>query len=625
MNNKKTDEAEAEMRNWAFEQAEALSGVGHWLLNLETNALHWSPQVYRIHGVTPDEYTPELSSAVDFYHPDDRQSVLDFVRFSIERAKDFEFSLRLVRKDGRIADVHTRAKCFVNEQGKVIKLFGVFQDASSQLLQSASRAHRTDTQKSLIDMTSDGYWDWYIPENYQYMSPRFWHMLGYRPEEMSQTPNAAREQIIEADKVTAIAALDDFISAGGQGIYENEVRFKHKEGSIVTVVCRGEVVERDAQGHPIRMIGTHTDVTEVRAKEARLKASLDFQRLLMDANTDIIFVKDRGFRIVEGNKAFFDTFDGRPRDTIIGFTTIESFSEEEARDFNREDLRAFEEGSSEVTETIKFPDGRERTLLTKKIRFNDHDRPLILGVARDVTEIKQTEANLLQANDELREFAYRTSHDLRAPLISSRKLLGITSKLIQQGKMGRVTQHIETIDHTLLSLEQLLSTILKLSVLQNSDEQEAFFDIETLLQSVIGKLRQALTIDLSIMKTEISGEKKIKLSALHVEHVLENLLSNAYKFRRKANDDKILLNIQTNVNELKIIVEDNGLGISEEYQTQVFTMFKRFHPRLDNGSGLGLYLVKRCCEKLGGSIHYEPLSQGSRFTVLLPHSGKRCA
>ncbi|MEC7575772.1 MAG: ATP-binding protein, partial [Pseudomonadota bacterium] len=70
--------------------------------------------------------------------------------------------------------------------------------------------------------------------------------------------------------------------------------------------------------------------------------------------------------------------------------------------------------------------------------------------------------------------------------------------------------------------------------------------------------------------------------------------------------------------KLVLRVEDNGLGVPEENQNQLFTMFKRFHPKVSFGSGLGLYMMKKSADILGGEISFEPLKKGSAFILKVP-------
>ncbi|MAQ14712.1 MAG: hypothetical protein CMN30_07935 [Sandaracinus sp.] len=112
--------------------AEEMSDVGHWRVDLVDGTVFWSPQVYRIHGVDPEAYEPNLETAIDAYHPDDREIVQGHVARSVERREPFDFELRIVRPNGDVRQVHSVGTPQVDRDGEVAGIFGVFRDITKQ-------------------------------------------------------------------------------------------------------------------------------------------------------------------------------------------------------------------------------------------------------------------------------------------------------------------------------------------------------------------------------------------------------------------------------------------------------------------------------------------------------------
>ncbi len=124
--------AEVQRRNELLALSEEMASFGHWRLEVGTSSLFWSPQIYRIHGLDPASFVPELRSALDAYHPDDRASVRELVRRAVEHGEAYDFDLRIVRPDGEIRRVHSLGCCELGPDGKPRALFGVLQDITER-------------------------------------------------------------------------------------------------------------------------------------------------------------------------------------------------------------------------------------------------------------------------------------------------------------------------------------------------------------------------------------------------------------------------------------------------------------------------------------------------------------
>lgn len=111
------------------------------------------------------------------------------------------------------------------------------------------------------DAISDGYFIWDLKDtDYEYMSPRFWTTLGYNPDDMPHTPSSWQALIHPDDSERATKAFFDHVK--GEAPYHLLVRYKHAEGHWVWVICRGQATY-DEDGTPDRMLGAHTDVTDL--------------------------------------------------------------------------------------------------------------------------------------------------------------------------------------------------------------------------------------------------------------------------------------------------------------------------------------------------------------------------
>ena len=143
---------ELQRSNALLSAAEAKAHVGHWTLDLETQSLFWSDEVYAIHDVPSDE-VPDVEMALAAYHPDDRERVKNMLQQAIERQEAFSFEARIVRPDGTIRYVESNGEAEI-ENGDVVAMFGVILDITERWqIQEELRRARNQARKQARDAT----------------------------------------------------------------------------------------------------------------------------------------------------------------------------------------------------------------------------------------------------------------------------------------------------------------------------------------------------------------------------------------------------------------------------------------------------------------------------------------
>jgi PAS domain S-box-containing protein len=120
-----------------------------------------------------------------------------------------------------------------------------------------------ETLELIIENASEGYWDWHISDDFEYLSPRFKAQLGYEKDEMENHPSAWMGLVNEDDLVKLQSELNKHIESRGEYPFDCKCRFTHKEGHEILIWCKGKIVEWDEEWTPIRMVGTHIDITNL--------------------------------------------------------------------------------------------------------------------------------------------------------------------------------------------------------------------------------------------------------------------------------------------------------------------------------------------------------------------------
>ena len=139
----------------------------------------------------------------------------------------------------------------------------------------------------LTDLTSDGVWEWFPSLKFEYMSHRFWGILGYDQHDMEESPCAWRDLIDKDDSEITIKMFKQHIKSKGDVPYHATVKYMHKNGHQVYILCRGSVVDWMPDGEPWRLLGTHTDVTDIVKKDAVAAQSVFIARMSHEIRSPI--------------------------------------------------------------------------------------------------------------------------------------------------------------------------------------------------------------------------------------------------------------------------------------------------------------------------------------------------
>ncbi|GAC20034.1 sensor histidine kinase [Paraglaciecola arctica] len=233
--------------------------------------------------------------------------------------------------------------------------------------------------------------------------------------------------------------------------------------------------------------------------------------------------------------------------------------------------------------------------------------------------VEQRTFSLTRANDELAQFAYRASHDLKAPLTSTKMLAQFIIQDINEGQLQNALDDAEKIVKQMIKLEQLVIGILALTEADSIDQGVKDIDFQEILTEVCASTSDLLAENDCIFEQKITLTQPMKAEKIRLLQIIENLVTNAIKYH---DPNKERAFVKTTVlekhNSYVVQVEDNGLGIPENRRSEVFQMFKRFHPKVSFGSGLGMAIVKKHVDYMQGTIDMTTSNKGTIFTISFP-------
>lgn len=249
-------------------------------------------------------------------------------------------------------------------------------------------------------------------------------------------------------------------------------------------------------------------------------------------------------------------------------------------------------------------------------------------ITRDLTERRRNEElmlrnqELVRINNELDNFVYTASHDLKSPITNLEGLLAA----LQEDLGAESNSHnklLEMMERSILSLKNVIADLADVVKLREENQHREHIDIADLIDEVRLSLQEAIVEKNVKIDVDLSGFSKFFYSRKNLRSILFNLISNGIKYSDRKREP--VIGIKTYISdkgERVISVSDNGLGIESKYRDKIFSLFKRLHDHVD-GSGVGLYIVKKILDSSGDRISLKSeVGMGSAFNVYFKADSK---
>jgi PAS domain S-box-containing protein len=370
--------------------------------------------------------------------------------------------------------------------------------------------------------------------------------------------------------------------------------------------------------------------------EERRHESETFLDTIIENIPGVVFIKDAAqLRFIRLNRAT-EHFLGYPREQLLGKSSEELFSPEEAAFFTEKDREVLA-GHRVVDiphETVTTRSGRRRTLHTRKIPlFDAHGTPqYLLGVSEDITEqhaqqlaLAEAKESAERANQAKNTFLSRTSHELRTPLNS---ILGF-AQLLEMSELSELDR--ESTNHILGAGRHLLALINELLDLSRAESGELSLSLEPIelapLIAEVTSLMAPLAAERSLAIEQRVEAPELRAMADHqkLRQILLNLVSNAVKYNKEGGGITIAARAGVG-REVEVAVIDTGPGLSSEDLERIFLPFERLHAENSEieGTGIGLTLSAALAVAMGGSITAQSeLGRGTTFILHAPGVDQR--
>ena len=421
----------------------------------------------------------------------------------------------------------------------------------------------------------------------------------------------------------------------GEQIKSWETVRRTKYGSTIDIALSLAPI-RDEHGKITALASIERDISERVVIQRRLNRISEELQMATEAARIGTWFLDFNRETAQCNDELYRLLglDPRPGPEDIGF--FFDFIHPDDRRGRLENTRALiDKASSELTDEFRIirKDGRIRWLAVRgRMISNASDEPVqMAGVNFDITDIKQAReaeqlaqmqlaakvAQLEQKNQELDQFAYAASHDLKAPLRAMRNYSDFLYEDLADSLSGEQKQYLEGLKNAAGQGQQLIDDLLGYSRIGRVPVKTERVDMHAMINEVKSYLNLSSDIDLNVQ----NNWPVFEADPMLLLQILKNLVANAVKFNTSALKRVDIGWRQPDKNGcIELFVRDNGIGIEPQYQQQIFGIFQRLHTgREYDGTGIGLAVVKKAALELGGAVRVESTQgEGSTFFVELP-------
>ncbi|MBD1997302.1 PAS domain S-box protein [Oculatella sp. FACHB-28] len=596
----------------------------------------WNAAAEQLFGWSEAEVLGQLLPLV----PEEKQEECRQLREAVTNGEVF-FGVETYRRkrDGSKVILNISAAPLYDDPGSVNAILLILQDITERQRAEAALRDSEERLRLALVAADQGLYDLNVQTGDAIVSPAYAQMLGYDPDEFQETNTKWRDRLHPDDVAVVYQAYEDYV-AGKIDTYRVEFRQRTKSGDWKWLLSIGKIVAWDTDGQPLRMLGTHTDMTDRKQSEEALRQSEERLRLALDAGCMGAWEWNLETNVQQWDVNQYKLF-GMDKDSnrLSADAFFQFIHPDDLPLAQQLTEQVLEQGGSFHTEfRIVRPDGGVRWLSSQGIVVQDkHNQPVrIIGVNFDITERKreEEERERLLANEQLArqeaeaanrikdEFLAVLSHELRSPL---NPILG-WSRLLQTQKLDeqKTRQALATIERNAKLQTQLIEDLLDVSRILRG---KLVLNITPV--SLINTIEAALeTVRLAVEAKGIQIQRTFNLDldqvmgdAARLQQVIWNLLTNAVKFTPAGGTVEIRLE-QSN-NQIQIQVKDTGKGIRSDFLPYVFDYFRQEDgttTRKFGGLGLGLAIVRHITELHGGTVWAESPGEGmgATFTVQLP-------
>ncbi len=461
-----------------------------------------------------------------------------------------------------------------------------------------------------------------------YVNRAFLDLWGYEAEQDVLGHSVAEFWATPEDAWQVVEALQS------TGHWIGQLVARRKDGSLRDVQLAASLVT-DEDNQPLCMMSSFVDVTDQTQMEQALRESEERFRMVLETSTDVAYRRNLQTDAYDYMSPAIAPISGLTATEMMTMPVekvLELIHPDDLANTNQA-LAAMRPGETyRIEYRFRHQNGEYRWFedLFTIVEGQEEETRFRVGRVRDITQRHQAEqelerihrdleikaAELARANQELAQYAYVVSHDLRAPLRAIRNYADFLHEDLEHTLDGDQALYLDGLTTAVSEAEAFVRDLLELSRIGRRHLQIDTVNLGTFLKEMFFVLNPPDNVEIILADTWPT----VEIEPILAGQIFQNLVSNAIKFNRSPHKHVELGWQSSEEGMYELYVRDNGIGIEPQYQERIFRVFERLHTTAEyEGTGIGLAIVKKAVGRLGGSVRVESqLGQGSTFFVTLP-------
>ena len=567
---------------------------------------------------SPFFYNSELQSGISVLDLINKTEINDYISLFEEVFKGKQQQRESVFSDAGSEHIfnHTFRPLF-DDQNDIFGVFITSTEITERKKLNEEAVINSERLKTAQNIARLGYFEYDITSREIFGSKRFYEILEINDHfDNWRQLYDVEEMIYEDDRDVLKCEIRKLVTQGKD--FSLEFRLNSKQGNQKVILAMGGG-EKNTTGKVIKFRVTLQDITDSKIAVLAIQTLEKKFKSLFENSIDGILLSNESGDIISANPALCELLGYTPEE--ITFIKCDDLTDPDSF-LCKEMNRMLKDTGVYMGELLfRHKNGSFIPAEVTSVAMKDGE-PYFSTIIRDSTQKKKTESEqkalteeLLKNNQDLQQFSFITSHNLRAPVANQLSLLSLYDKENPGDDFNSVL--IQKFEETTFQLNQTLNDLINVLVIksQNNIEKEtvSFTQIFNTIKKNLGNL---LNRKKGTIHTDFSAVDEIQYNRIHAESVFLNMISNAIKY--SSPERKLEIKIRSYKLDTFVVVDfaDNGLGMDlNRYGDRLFGLYQRFHQNKD-GKGLGLYMTRSQVLAMGGKIEVESeLGKGTTFKI----------